>query len=79
MNSSSSIQKRQRLGRVIRFAEGKKAELFTLVIKGTVEESWFKKSTGKMNYTSINEEQLDLILNNQSLEVKEVDQFDFSL
>lgn len=32
-----------------------------------------------MNYTSINEEQLDLILNNQSLEVKEVDQFDFSL
>lgn len=33
-----------------------------------------------MNYTSINEEQLDLVLNNQSIEPsKEVNEFDFSL
>lgn len=80
-NSSSSIQKRQRLGRVIRFAPDKKAELFTLVIKGTMEEQWFTKSTGKMSFTTINEDQLKRVLNNESLDVesKEDDIFDFNL
>ena len=66
-NTSSSIQKRQRLGRVIRFAPGKKAELFTLVLKGTMEEQWFKKSTGKMDYTTISEEQLERVLAGEEL------------
>lgn len=34
---SSKIRKTQRTGRIIRFEEGKVAELFTLVIKGTQE------------------------------------------
>ena len=34
---SSKIRKTQRIGRTIRFEEGKTAELFTLIIKGTQE------------------------------------------
>lgn len=80
-NTSSSIQKRQRLGRVIRFAPNKKAELFTLVLKGTMEEQWFTKSTGKMHYVPISEDQLKKVLNNESIdEISEsLDTFDFNL
>lgn len=72
-NTSSSIQKRQRLGRIIRFSPNKKAELFTLVIKGTMEEAWFNKSTGKMNYKTINEEQLLNILKGEEIETRKRD------
>jgi superfamily II DNA or RNA helicase len=34
---SSKIRKGQRLGRTIRFEEGKTAEFFTLLIRGTQE------------------------------------------
>lgn len=80
-NTSSSIQKRQRLGRIIRFSPDKKAELFTLVLKGTMEEQWFTKSTGKMNYVTINEDQLNRILRNESIESKTEDSdiFNFQL
>ncbi len=67
--TSSEIQKKQRLGRILRFQEGKKAELFTLVLRGTVEDSWYSNST-KSNYITINESQLDIILNGDELELR---------
>lgn len=57
-NTSSQTQKTQRLGRVIRYEEGKEAELFTLVIKGTMEEAWYNTSTAGKNYIEISEEEL---------------------
>lgn len=61
-NSSSQTQKTQRIGRVIRYEEGKKAEIFTLVIKGTMEEGWFQTSTSGNNFIEITEAELDEIL-----------------
>lgn len=60
--NSSSIIKQQTLGRVIRYAPGKEAEVFTLVIKGTMEESWHSKSTKSNSYITISEENLIHIL-----------------
>lgn len=57
-NTSSSTQKTQRKGRVVRFAENKEAEIFTLVLRGTVEEEWFKKSSEGTHYITIDEEEL---------------------
>jgi len=61
-NTSSQTQKTQRLGRVIRYEEGKEAEVFTLVIKGTNEESWYNTSTAGKNYIEISEDELKVIL-----------------
>jgi len=41
---SSNIKKVQRFGRVLRKEDGKSAEMFTLIIRGTMEESWFWKN-----------------------------------
>lgn len=57
-NTSSSTQKTQRIGRVIRFAENKEAEIFTLVIKGTADEEWFKNSSEGKTYITLDEEEL---------------------
>lgn len=57
-NTSSPTQKTQRLGRVIRKAENKVAEIFTLVLKGTVEEEWFRKSTGGKEFITIGDNNL---------------------
>lgn len=77
-NTSSSTQKVQRVGRIIRYEEGKSAEVFTLVIKGTNEEGWYATSTAGRNYIEINEHELNVILNggnlsNPELEAKEED------
>lgn len=56
--NSSSTTKKQRVGRVIRQKEGKVAEVFTLVLKGTIEEEWFRKSTNSGRYIPISEENL---------------------
>jgi superfamily II DNA or RNA helicase len=76
-NTSSQTQKTQRIGRVIRYEEGKQAEIFTLVIKGTMEEGWFNTSTAGNNYIEITESELDEILfgtetTNLEQEAKEV-------
>ena len=78
-NSSSSTQKTQRVGRIVRFEEGKESEMFTLVLKGTNEESWFQTSTNGQNYIEITESELDEILlgeesENIEKEAKEVGQ-----
>lgn len=59
---SSSITKRQRLGRSIRKEGDKIAESWQLVIKGTVEEEWYRKSSANMKTITLNEEQLDEFL-----------------
>lgn len=66
---SSKIRKTQRNGRICRFEEGKTAELFTLVIRGTQEWNWFQNSA-TTNYTVINESQLDKVLAGEIIETR---------
>lgn len=73
---SSKIRKTQRTGRIIRFEEGKTAELFTLVIRGTQEWRWFQNSNTSKNATVINEDQLKLILSGEELVTRQRDQFE---
>lgn len=61
-NTSSQTQKTQRVGRVIRYEEGKEAEIFTLVIAGTNEEGWYNTSTAGKSYIEITETELYEIL-----------------
>jgi superfamily II DNA or RNA helicase len=69
-NNSSKIRHQQVIGRAIRFEPGKIAEIFTLVIKGTMEVNWFQNSaTGA--YTVINESQLDKVLAGEIIETRE--------
>ena len=58
-------------GRCIRQEEGKQAEIFTLVIKGTVEEQWYKKAAEDLNYIEINEEELEQVLSTREVDKKE--------
>lgn len=55
---SSTTRATQARGRVIRFEEGKQAEIFNLVIDQTVELEWFKKSHQDGNYITIDEQGL---------------------
>ena len=48
--------------RVIRYEENKEAEIFTLVLKGTVEENWYNTSTTGKKYFEISEQELYDIL-----------------
>ena len=70
-NTSSSTQKTQRIGRVIRLEPDKVAEIFTLVIKGTNEESWFNTSSQGKSYIEISESELDDILDYKEINVVE--------
>ena len=67
---SSKIRKTQRVGRAIRFEEGKTSEIFTLVLKGTQEVNWFNNSNTSKVIT-INEEQLERVLNGESIKTRE--------
>lgn len=63
MNTDSSkINSIQKAGRVIRFEEGKIAEIFTLVINGTSEMTWYENSHKKGSYIQIDLEGLKNIL-----------------
>lgn len=66
-NTSSSIERIQKYGRVIRAEEGKVAEIFSLVIRNTVEENWFKSSARNTTFIEINESELDKILKGEKL------------
>jgi len=67
---SSSITKRQRLGRTIRAEKDKIAEMFHFVIKGTVEEEWFKKSNKGLTHIDLDETQLNSFLLNGQIKEK---------
>lgn len=60
--NSSKTKATQRKGRVIRYQENKDAEIFTIVLKGTVEERWFKDSLTSSDYITLDEEGLDSLL-----------------
>lgn len=65
---SSSITKRQRIGRSIRKEGDKIAEVWQLVIKGTVEEEWYRKSSVNLKTITLTVEQLDKFLETGELE-----------
>ena len=67
---SSKTRKTQRIGRAIRFEEGKTSEIFTLVLRGTQEVNWFNNSNTSRVIT-INEEQLERVLNGESIETRQ--------
>ena len=67
---SSKIRKGQRLGRSIRFKEGKTAEIFTLIIAGTQETKWLANSKISKVVT-ITEEQLDKVLAGEDIKTRE--------
>jgi len=59
---SSSITKRQAVGRALRKQDEQIAELWQLIIRNTVDEEWFRKSSGGLKYKTINEAQLTQFL-----------------
>lgn len=70
--NSSNTTKIQEIGRCIRYEPDKKVEIFTLVLKGTVEEKWYQKSMKDLYYISLNESDLMKVLNNEELINKEL-------
>jgi superfamily II DNA or RNA helicase len=69
----STLKKIQTIGRVIRKeGQNKSAEVFTLVIQDTIEEDWFRKSSKDKTYTTIDANDLDIVLNNSYVEQKDV-------
>lgn len=67
---SSKTRAVQRLGRCIRLEPNKLAEMFTLVIKGTVEERWFNNSNEGQSFITIDEKQLDAILQGKTISTR---------
>ncbi len=59
---SSQLKAVQKRGRVIRFEEGKDAEIFNIIIDGTVEVDWFRRSHRGVPYTTIDAGGLDDVL-----------------
>lgn len=70
---SSKIKKVQTVGRAVRFEEGKTSEIFTLIIKGTQEYNWFQNSNTSKVIT-INEQQLEKVLNGEEIQTREREQ-----
>lgn len=70
--TSSKTNKIQTIGRTIRFEPNKKAEIFTLVLRNTVEEQWYKKASETKNFIEINEQELNMVLNSETLKNKKV-------
>ena len=66
--NSSKTKQVQTLGRILRLAEGKQAEFFTIVIKDTAEVEWMKNSRSSDYFEIIDEEALDHVLNNEPYE-----------
>ena len=67
---SSKTRKTQSVGRAIRQQEGKMAEIFNLVLKGTVEETWFQNSIGSNPYITLDENGLRALLEGKEFGIK---------
>lgn len=76
---SSKLKATQRLGRTVRFEEGKEAEVFYIIINETVELDWFAKSHSGQPYITIDEEGLNDVLagNEPKPYTKKLKQFTF--
>lgn len=81
-NTSSATERIQKIGRVIRKEKGKQAEVFSLIIRNTMELQWFKKSSKNLTSIEINESELLELLQgkklNKSEKVQEEVQFLFT-
>ena len=67
---SSTTRATQRIGRVVRKEGDKLAEMFSLVIAGTNDELWFNNANKNQSYITINEDQLDIILNGSEVSTR---------
>ena len=56
---------------MIRYEEGKEAEVFTLIIAGTNEENWFNTSSDGKPYIEITLDELDIVLGNSEITKEE--------
>lgn len=76
---SSEIRAVQSRGRVLRFEEGKQAEIFNLIINNSVECEWFKKSHAHDPYITIDEQGLEDVLAGKEPKpyVKKIKEFTF--
>lgn len=76
---SSETRAVQSRGRVIRFEEGKVAEIFNLIIAETVESKWFANSHKNSPYTIIDESGLDAVLRGEEPPIysRKIDNFTF--
>lgn len=60
----------QKCGRVCRWEEGKTAEMFTLIIANTIEETWYNNCNKGQTFMTITEQQLDTILKGGSVSTR---------
>ena len=60
----------QKCGRICRLEDGKIAEMFTLIIANTIEETWYNNCNKGQTFMTINEQQLDLILKGQEISTR---------
>lgn len=67
---SSTIRLTQRIGRTVRAEEGKIAEVFTLVMKDTIENTWFNNAAKGQSFITIDEKQLNDILENKEISIR---------
>lgn len=75
--NSSKISRTQSAGRVERSYGDKESEFFNLVIKRTIEESWFSKANAGVDYITINEKELVDILDNKEIRFRKKKKDDF--
>lgn len=70
--TSSWTSNYQRKGRAIRLEGDKTSEIFHLILRGTVEEEWFRKASKQdPSIITIDEDQLAVVLANGDIEEKE--------
>ena len=67
---SDKISLVQTIGRVIRFEPGKHAEVFILTLQGCQDNKWFQKASEGMEYIEINEQELEKVLQHETLNKK---------
>ena len=67
-NNSSFDAKEQKLGRLLSpRSDGVIPEAFTFVLKNTVEEEWFRRSTKENDYITITETMLKRLLDGEDI------------
>ena len=71
---SSKTTKSQRSGRALRFAEGKTAEIFHLVLAGTQDERWFTASNDERKFITIRYTDLERYLQGEYVKPVEKEQ-----
>lgn len=67
---SDKISLVQTIGRVIRFEPGKHAEVFILTLRGCQDNKWFQKASEGMEYIEITEQELEKVLQHETLNKK---------